>query len=112
MAGTVDWTELVAAALGARSAVKCAFPNEVGTACYNAGILSEPEPEYATGWNWIPNLQEDSCWRAFDLLSQGMGSISGVALSNYLMPCDGESCRKSTVPMPFMKMMACTKRSC
>jgi len=87
--GTVDWTELVAAALGALTAVKCVFPSPVGTACYNAGILSEPEPEYATGW--MPQLQEDSCWRAFDLLSQGMGTISAISLFSYLMPCDAES---------------------
>jgi len=60
----LDWTELLAVVLGACGAVGAL-----------AGARS------AAG---IPELREDTCWSAFDLLSQGSGVVSGVALGQLL----------------------------
>mmetsp|Transcript_29146 Transcript_29146/g.73866 ORF Transcript_29146/g.73866 Transcript_29146/m.73866 type:complete len:271 (-) Transcript_29146:266-1078(-) len=61
--GSVDWTELLAAALGG------------SVLAADAGVQSS-----------LPQLQEDACWRAFDVLSQGSGCISQKSLADLFQP--------------------------
>lgn len=60
--GSIDWTEFVAAGLGASVPLRTSKRSSA------------------------PRLSEDTCWRAFDLLSQGTGQISGASLAHLLLP--------------------------
>eukprot|EP00927_Polykrikos_kofoidii_P043084 TRINITY_DN3714_c0_g1_i1.p1 TRINITY_DN3714_c0_g1~~TRINITY_DN3714_c0_g1_i1.p1 ORF type:complete len:619 (+),score=99.00 TRINITY_DN3714_c0_g1_i1:123-1979(+) len=67
---TIDWTELLACALGA-----------VADGCPKADAADEPEECVSLGLQDTPVLREDACWRAFDLLSLGSGAVTGMSLA-------------------------------
>jgi len=61
--GNIDWTEIVAAALG--------------TSFTSRASRSQPVL-----------CSDDMCWRSFDLLSQGTGSVTGASLGQLLLSSD------------------------
>merc|ERR1711972_850744 len=61
--GNIDWTEVLAAVLGA------SFSNRA----------SRSQPVLCN---------DDTCWRSFDLLSQGTGSVTGASLGQLLLSAD------------------------
>lgn len=81
---TIDWTELLACALGAVAD---------GGAKLDGGDEAEESPsQRSTGSptgrprpsRELLFLREEACWRAFDLLSLGTGMVTGVTLSQLL----------------------------
>jgi len=108
VSGAVDWTEMLASAL---STAECISP------AYRENSRSSPEPmsaRSASPWSprtghgtssprpnaqnagnvrgaGMPELRVDACWRAFDLLSQGSGSISSEALVRLFTPSETSS---------------------
>jgi len=61
--GTIDWTELVGAALSSEAA------------------LAAPPRNHQER-----SVLDDACWSSFDLLSQGTGSVTGSSLAHLLLP--------------------------
>lgn len=84
--GTIDWTELVAVALGVSGEI-------LSTKSASKSASKQVGAENADTWkdrpsNGMPLLREETVWRAFDLLSQGSGAISGVALGRLFVPVE------------------------
>ena len=77
--GYVDWSELVGIALS-----EARFhPNNSGDKDLPAA--SELDQQSCEQGGWTLSLREDVCWRAFDLLSQSSGMVTGLALSKVLL---------------------------
>jgi len=87
--GTIDWTELVAVALGACT-LKAAGSDDGATSTNWLKSVASDEGvdggRATTTASGLPTLRQDACWRAFDLLSQGNGAVSGVALGQLFAP--------------------------
>jgi len=83
--GTIDWTELVAVALGAAAASDGI--SESGT-----GAAKEYNPhdrgEVRAGDNFLPRVTHDACLRAFSLLSQGGGFLTATTLGQLFVPSE------------------------
>lgn len=84
--GSIDWTEFVAIALG--------------------GSLLVGENLHVGA---LPPLQQDTCWRSFDILSQGSGCISQKSLEDIFQPQDacGMNALASRSESPALKSSAC-----
>lgn len=83
--GTIDWTEFVAVSLGMASEATLGPQNEEEKG-------STKLPDAAHG---MPDLQEETCWRAFDILSQGTGAVSGDSLARLFVPAEVSSVVKN-----------------
>jgi len=82
--GTVDWTELVAVALGAAAASDGISRSFVGTAKDNPNDRGAVR----AGNGFLPRVTHDACLRAFSLLSQGGGILTAATLGQLFAPSE------------------------
>lgn len=95
---TIDWTELVAAVLGASAG---SISSEADRGAGAEDVMNLP---HGRGLEISLRPSEESCWFAFDLLSQGGGAISSVSLGQLLAPNEVQAWLKQGNdgwPMPF-----------
>jgi calcium-dependent protein kinase len=78
--GTIDWTEFVAVALGR------AKPSASSDTEPIVGADSDTGKDKCT--NGMPALRHETCFQAFDLLSQGTGTVSGQSLGSLFYPSE------------------------
>lgn len=90
--GAIDWTELVAVALGTAGEVDPLDAPGSGKGTSEGNLAVDEKGEGASeserSREGMPKLREYALWRAFDLLSQGSGSVSGVALAHLFNPTE------------------------
>lgn len=79
--GAIDWTELVAVALSAADAIGRSPDCPAGWDAHDVVDSPKVHPD-------LPQLTEDACWRAFDLLSQSSGAVSDLSLCRLLVPTE------------------------
>jgi hypothetical protein len=81
--GSIDWTELVAVALGAATEVEPSANGEYAAPEKRSGEREKDRPSRG-----MPPLHEHAVLHAFDLLSQGGGAVSGAALDRLFNPSE------------------------